>query len=435
MTTGQPVEVETDRSSGDSGRSNLRIRAFPIFGNHRDVTGCIEVVEDITERKILEEQLRQAAQLEAIGRLAGGVAHDFNNLLTAMIGYSGVLLNQMPKTNSFRDKVFEINRAAERAAELTRQLLAFSRKQVLAVKVVDLNSIIVDFEKILRRLVGKDTEIQTEFEPSLSRISADPSQIEQILLNLVVNARDAMPSGGILCIETANLFLNEEYARIHADVRPGWYVMLSVTDNGIGMDEKIRSNIFDPFFTTKERGKGTGLGLSTVYGIVRQHQGHVSVSTEPGRGSTFKVYFPAVQDDLPEVPEEPPVAVQSAGHETVLIVEDEEIVRKVALDVLQMLGYKVLAASNPEQAISISQRHDGPIQLLLTDVALPKMDGTMLFRTLSPSRKDMKVLYVSGYTQDSIVEHGVLKPGVHFLQKPFTLDGLAAKVREVLDEP
>lgn len=433
MASGRPAEVETERLTTDGKRINLRIKAFPTRGECGTITGCIEVVEDITTRARMQEQLRQAAQLEAIGRLAGGVAHDFNNLLTAILGYSGVLLQQMPKRSPEAEKVFQINRAAERAAELTRQLLAFSRKQVLSVKTLDLNPLISDFEKILRRLLGVDIELITVLDPSLGQVMADPNQIEQILLNLAVNARDAMPEGGRLTMETANVTLDEEYARTHADVNPGQYVMFSVADTGLGMDAATLSNMFDPFFTTKAKGKGTGLGLSTVYGIVKQHKGHVSVSSEPGRGSVFKVYLPYLTHHVEPEPEAAIVDSQRRGNETILVVEDEEVVRNLACELLELLGYSVLQAAHPLEAIRISQDQDRSIDLLLSDVVLPKMDGTRLYRCILEFRPQIKVLYVSGYTQDSIVDHGVLKPGVNFLAKPFTLDSLASKVREVLD--
>ncbi|MDQ7783581.1 MAG: response regulator [Desulfomonilaceae bacterium] len=434
MSTGRPAEVEVERLIGDEKRTNLRIRAFPTLGRDGAITGCIEVVEDITQRARMEEQLRQTAQLEAIGRLAGGVAHDFNNLLTAILGYSSVLLQQMPKNSSEREKVFQIGRAAERAAELTRQLLAFSRKQVLSVRALDLNPLIADFEKILRRLLGVDIELMTVFDPSLGQVMADPNQIEQILLNLAVNARDAMPEGGKLTMETANVTLDEAYTRAHADLNPGQYVMFSVADTGVGMDADTRSNIFDPFFTTKEKGKGTGLGLSTVYGIVKQHKGHVSVYSEPGRGSVFKIYLPCMERRIASTSEVAAAGDQRRGHETVLVVEDEEVVRNLACELLELLGYSVLHAAHPLEAIRLSQEYDGPIHLLLTDIVLPKMDGARLYRTISESRPGIKVLYVSGYTQNAIIDHGVLKPGVHFLAKPFTLDSLASKVREILDK-
>jgi PAS domain S-box-containing protein len=434
MESGRPCEIDMQVVKEGGDQINLRVRSFPIFGEGGVVTGFIKVVDDVTERKRLEEQLRQAAQLEAIGRLAGGVAHDFNNLLTAMIGYSSVLLSQMPVNDPGRERVAQIRCAAERAAELTRQLLAFSRKQVLDVKVLDLNPLIVGFQRIIRRLLGEDVEILTALAQSIGRVKADAGQIEQILMNLAVNARDAMPSGGKLTMETANIRLDKDYARTHPDVRPGPYVMIAVSDNGVGMNSETRAQIFDPFFTTKERGKGTGLGLSMVYGIVKQHQGHISVYSEPGRGTTFKVYLPLCEDTIDLAGEAPAPALPHAGTETVLVVEDDEIVLRLACEALEILGYTVLSASHPLEAVQIGKEYQGPIQLLLTDVVLPQMDGPSLFRVLLHERPTLKVLYVSGYASNFIVHHGVLDPGVHFLQKPFTVEDLAAKIRETLGD-
>jgi two-component system, cell cycle sensor histidine kinase and response regulator CckA len=434
MDSGEPCEMDMQVPKEDRDPISLRVRSFPIFGEGGVVTGFIKVADDITERKRLEEQLRQAAQLEAIGRLAGGVAHDFNNLLTAMIGYSSVLLNQMQVNDPGRERVEQIRCAAERAAELTRQLLAFSRKQVLDVKVIDLNPLIADFQKIIRRLLGEDVEVATALDSSIGRVKADAGQIEQILMNLAVNARDAMPSGGKLTMETANVRLDKDYARTHPDVRPGPYVLIAVSDNGVGMDAETRAQIFDPFFTTKERGKGTGLGLSMVYGIVKQHQGHICVYSEPGRGTTFKVYLPLCEDTIRQADEIPAVPLPHVGTETVLVVEDDEIVLKLACEALEILGYTVLCAAHPQDALKIANEYKDPIQLLLTDVVLPQMDGPSLYKVLQPERPTLKVLYVSGYASNFIVHHGVLDAGVHFLQKPFTVEGLAAKIRETLED-
>jgi len=434
MRTGKALEVERECSLGDDKNHFVRVRAFPTFDAKGSANGCIKVLEDITHRKLLEEQLRQASQLEAIGRLAGGVAHDFNNLLTAMMGYSEVLLQEMPGDNPFREKVSQISQAAGRAAELTRQLLAFSRKQVLDMKVLDLNPIVSGLKTILQRLLGETVELTTFLDPNLKRVNADRSQIEQILLNLAVNARDAMPHGGKLIMETSNVFLDENYVCAHADVRTGPQVMFAVTDSGTGMDAETASRIFDPFFTTKERGKGTGLGLSTAYGIVKQHQGHICVYTEPGNGTTFKIYLPAVEGPVEQPAQSQAEPWKRGGDETVLLVEDEDAVRSLAKEALEMLGYSVLDASSAEEALKISESHRGPIHLLLTDVILPRMDGAGLFHGISAQRPETRVLYVSGYTRNSIVDNGILKPGIHFLQKPFTLSWLAGKVREVLDE-
>ncbi len=350
-----------------------------------------------------------------------------------MMGYSNLLLQEIPQEHVHHERVLQISRAAERAAALTRQLLAFGRKQMLDVRVLDLNGVVADFEKILKRLIGEDIELVTVMDPCLGRVHADPSQIEQILMNLAVNARDAMPRGGNLTMGTANAYLDTEYTRTHPEVSPGPYVLLTVSDTGCGMDKETVSRIFDPFFTTKEIGVGTGLGLSTVYGIAKQHQGHIEVYSEPGRGSTFKVYLPQVHEPLEPDVKAPVFSEERCGTETVLVVEDDEIVRGLACEVLEMLGYSVLKASDPLEALDICRQHTGTIDLLLTDVVLPHMDGRSLFNRLSPIHPETKVLYVSGYTEDFVVRHGVLDRGVHFLQKPFTLNGLACKVRGVLE--
>lgn len=390
---------------------------------------------DVTEQKLLEEQLRQAAKMEAIGSLAGGIAHDFNNLLTAMMGYSSILTQQLPAQGKYQEKLAQISRAAERAAALTQQLLAFGRKQVLDVKSLNLNAVISDFETMLRRLIGENIDVKTFLDPNLGMAEADPGQIEQILMNLAVNARDAMPDGGTLTIETGEASLDGDYCRSHPEVTPGDYIMFAVTDTGRGIDAGTLSRIFDPFFTTKEKGVGTGLGLSTVYGIVKQHRGHINVYSEVGRGSTFKVYLPRTEGTL----ERPSVSSQaldpSRGTETVLVVEDEEAVRNIACEALELLGYVPLAAGDSDEAVAISGAHDGPIHLLLSDVVLPKKDGRSLYDLLARSRPEMKALFMSGYTENFVVHHGVLDKTVHFLQKPFTVDNLARKIREVLDQP
>jgi len=425
---------ETTRFTKDGRVLDISLSASRYHDHAGRPAGMLVVLRDITEKKRLEEQLRQATKMEAIGRLAGGVAHDFNNLLTAVIGYSHMLMQRLPEESFQYDKLAQICRAAKRAAGLTTQLLAFSRKQVLDVKVLDLNEVIAGMEEMLRRLIGEDIEFDTVFSSPLGRVRGDPGQIEQILLNLAVNSRDAMPMGGTLTIETADVFLDEEYAKGHSEVHSGPYVMFAVSDTGCGMDAETVSRIFEPFFTTKEKGVGTGLGLATVYGIVKQHAGHVSVYSEVNRGTTFKVYLPQV-DDLPE-PESRAAEVDArpVGTETILVVEDEETVRSLACEALELLGYSCLAASDPREALALADSHEEPIHLLLTDVILPIMDGRSLFTRLSPLRPEMKVLYTSGYTENFIVHHGVLDSGVHFMHKPFTLDGLARKVRRVLDE-
>ncbi len=318
---------------------------------------------------------------------------------------------------------------------MTRQLLAFSRKQILDLRPLNLNEVLANFEKMLRTLIGENIEVVTLLDLSAGTVMGDATQIEQILLNLAINARDAMLTGGKLTLETANVSLDRAYARTHSEVRPGPYVMLAVSDTGQGIDSHVLPRIFDPFFTTKGKDKGTGLGLSTVYGIVKQHQGHITAYSEPGRGTTFKVYLPLVQNASEQVPSVPATAPRLGGKETVIVVEDEEIVRQLTTEVLETLGYSVLQCRDAEEAIRVTAIHGGPIHLLLTDVVLPQMDGRSLFGFLSPMFPDMRVLYVSGYAENAIVHHGVLDAGVKFLQKPFTVDSLAKKVREVLDEP
>jgi two-component system cell cycle sensor histidine kinase/response regulator CckA len=400
----------------------------------------VVLASDITERKraedalhATEEQLRQSQKMEAVGKLAGGVAHDFNNLLTAISGHSELSLRRLGADDPLRRNVEVIKSASDRAASLTRQLLAFSRKQVLQPKVIDLNDVVVETNKLLRRLIGEDIDLLTVLEPSLGQIKADPGQITQVLMNLSVNARDAMPRCGKLTIETSNIYIDEEYARRHVSVAPGWYVMLAVSDTGCGMDDATQQRIFDPFFTTKEVGKGTGLGLSTVYGIVKQSGGNVWVYSEVGRGTTFKIYLPRT-DKVVE-----PLEVSGghddapAGTETVLLVEDEEIVRDMTHEILRMSGYHVLESSRGSEALAVCERHRGPIHLMLTDVVMPQMSGRELAERLIPLRPEMRVLYMSGYTDDAIVHHGVLDEGMAFIEKPFTPNALARKVRESLD--
>ena len=393
----------------------------------------LAAVRDITERKQLEEQLRQAQKLEAIGQLAGGIAHDFNNLLTAINGYSDLSLRRLQMEDPLRRNLEEIKKAGERAASLTRQLLAFSRKQVLQPKVLDLNAIVSDLEKMLRRLIGEDVELRTVLETELGKVKADPGQIVQVVMNLAVNSRDAMPRGGKLTIETKNVSLDEEYARQHISVAPGSYVMLAVTDTGTGMNEETRKRIFEPFFTTKELGKGTGLGLSTVYGIVKQSGGNIWVYSEVGHGTTFKVYLPRVGGEAREYKRSAEVEESVEGAETILLAEDEEVVRKLTVQVLEMYGYEVLEASNGGSALLLCERHQGPIHLLVTDVIMPEMSGRELADRLAQLRPEMRVLYMSGYTDNAIVHQGVLDEGANFIEKPFSPDALARKVREVLD--
>ena len=380
-----------------------------------------------------EERLRQGQKMEAVGRLAGGVAHDFNNLLTVITSYSDLLLEDLALDDPKRDDVGEIRKAAEGAAALTRQLLAFSRQQVLEPKVLDLKAIVTGTEKLLRRLIGEDVQLTTALAPDLGAVKADPVQLEQIIINLAVNARDAMPTGGRLTIEAANVEMDEVYVRSHAPAQPGLYVMLAMSDTGIGMDEQTKARIFEPFFTTKERGKGTGLGLATVYGVVKQAGGFIWVYSEPGRGTSFKVYLPRVDEPVEPAVARTATAEPGRGTETVLVVEDAASVRMVTRQVLERYGYAVLEAPNGDTALRLAAKHHGPIHLLLTDVVMPGLSGRQLAEQLAQLRPDMQVLYVSGYGDSAVVHHGILAAGVAYLQKPFTPESLARRVRDALD--
>ncbi|HWP43006.1 MAG TPA: ATP-binding protein, partial [Blastocatellia bacterium] len=398
------------------------------------VEGIVGVSVDITERKQLEQQLRQAQKMEAIGRLAGGVAHDFNNLLTAILGFSQLLLQRVGDDEISRREVEEVIKAGQRAAALTGQLLAFSRRQVMQVRALDMNCVVADLEKMLRRLIGEDIELRTSLAPNLARVNADPGQIEQVLMNLAVNARDAMPEGGKLTIETANVDLDQEYAESHLGVRPGQYVMLAVSDTGCGMDAGTQAQIFEPFYTTKEQGKGTGLGLATVYGIVKQSGGYVWVYSEVGVGTTFKVYLPQAGEAAEEPRPQPKPAQVLSGTETVLLVEDDIQVSKIATQVLSDLGYTVISTSNGKQALEIAGEVERNIDLVITDVVMPQMGGKQLAHELRAIRPNTKLLFMSGYTEGAVVDRGILDSGVSFLTKPFTPAELAGKVRQVLDE-
>jgi PAS domain S-box-containing protein len=389
---------------------------------------------DVTERRQLELQLRQAQKMEAIGRLAGGVAHDFNNLLTAIFGYVDLVREELPAGSAAHQDLAEVRNAAERAAALTRQLLAFSRQQVLEPIVLELNYLVEDFEKMLQRVIGEDVRLRLALGQDVGNVRADPGQLQQVIMNLVVNARDAMPTGGSIILETANAELTAQYAELHQPVIPGRYVMLAVSDSGTGMSPEVKARIFEPFFTTKEKGKGTGLGLSTVYGIVKQSGGYIWAYSEVGRGTTFKVYLPSV--DAPAEPLAKPRETGSlSGTETILLAEDDAILRPLARELLHKLGYAVLEGEDAESALAAARVHEGPIHLLVADVVMPGPSGRELARRLAEIRPQTKVLYISGYTDDAIVHHGMLEPGLHFLQKPFTPAALARKVREVLDSP
>lgn len=395
-----------------------------------DVSESMEAKEALRET---EEELRQAQKMEAVGRLAGGIAHDFNNLLAIVLLHSDLLLKRLAPDDPARRRAEEIKSASNRAASLTRQLLAFSRRQVLQPKVINLNEAVLNMGNMLRRLIGEDINLLTVLEPTLGRVKADPGQVEQVIMNLAVNARDAMPRGGKLIIETGNVFVNDGYASRHASISPGHYARMTISDTGHGIDKETQARIFEPFFTTKDLGKGTGLGLSTVYGIVKQSGGNIRVYSEEGIGTTFKVYLP-VSDEIVVQEKANGKEPELRGTETVLLAEDEEMVRRVAREVLEMQGYNVLEASDVEEALAISATHEGAIHILLTDVVMPGMSGRELSGRILQTRPQMKILYMSGYTDDAIVHHGVLDEGTSFIEKPFTSDSLSLKIRKVLDD-
>jgi two-component system, cell cycle sensor histidine kinase and response regulator CckA len=396
--------------------------------------GILGIGRDVTERVQLEQQLRQAQKMEAVGRLAGGIAHDFNNILTAITGYADLLLEDLGPTDSRHQDVAEIRKAADRAAGLTRQLLAFSRQQVLQPSVIDVKTLVGDLQKMLGRLLGEDVALATQLAPDTGRVKADPGQLEQVLMNLAVNSRDAMPQGGKLTLETSNVELSEGYAADHYPAQPGSYVMIAVSDTGTGMSEETQAHMFEPFFTTKEKGKGTGLGLATVYGIIKQSGGFIWVYSELGHGTTFKIYLPRVQESADAAKAGVARRRAARGSETVLLAEDEAPVRAVARQVLERHGYTVLEAPSAEAALDIAARYSGAIHLLLTDVIMPGLSGRELANRLADLRPEARVIFMSGYTDDAVTRHGVLEAGLAYLQKPFTPDALGQKVREVLDE-
>ena len=384
------------------------------------------------EKKKMETQLLQSQKLEAVGRLTGGIAHDFNNIMTTIIGNADIMLSMLPKGDPMREGLEEIRDAGERASGLVSQLLAFSRKQVLQPTIMSLNETVRDMDRMLRRIIGEDIELSAILAPDLGLVEADQGQMEQVIMNLVVNARDAMPRGGKITIETVNVELDEVYASSHISVIPGTYVMMSVNDTGVGMTKEVQEHVFEPFFTTKDIGKGTGLGLSTVYGIVKQSKGNIWVYSELEKGTTFKVYLPRTERVISEKEKKDKKEGALTGSETILIVEDDEMVRKFAEKVLKRYGYRVLISSNGEEAIRIAGEYEGPIDLMLMDVVMPGMSGQEIEERLRTSRPDIKVLYMSGYTDDAIVHHGILDKGKMFLQKPFTVNALGRKVREAL---
>lgn len=403
------------------------------------LAGVQGIARDITERKRLEDELRQAQKMEAIGTLAGGLAHDFNNILTAIMGHADMMLAELRQGSEITPSgVQEIKKAGEHAAALTQQLLAFSRKQMLQPVVLDLNAVVAENMKMLRRLMGEHIEPVLVLDPELRCVKADPGQIGQVIMNLVVNARDAMAEGGTLTIETANADLNEDDVRQHASVCPGQFVMLAISDTGSGMDAETQTHMFEPFFTTKGREKGTGLGLSTVYGIIKQSGGDIRVTSKLGQGTAFKIYFPCVEKPAEEVAAGTRLTEFTAspgGSETILVVEDEDIVRTLVCQILKSKGYRVLEAANGKEALLVCEEHAGPIHLLVTDVVMPEMNGRELAVTLVATRPATKVLYMSGYAEDAVVSDGILKPGLAFLQKPFNPEALAWKVWELLETP
>ncbi|HUJ10765.1 MAG TPA: PAS domain S-box protein [Verrucomicrobiae bacterium] len=428
------VDQEEKETRPDGKETWLSTTKAPLYDEGGKIVGTFGISRDITARKHLEEQFRQAQKMEAIGRLAGGVAHDFNNILTAIIGYSDLVHRKLDEQDPLRSFVAEISKAGNRAAALTRQLLAFSRKQILRPVIVDLNTLVTDLEKMLRRLIGEDVQLETRCSSNLGNVQADPGQIEQVLVNLSVNARDAMPNGGNLTIATAKITLDDETAGLHPDMKPGEYVMLEVRDTGTGMTEEVRAHAFEPFFTTKQPGKGTGLGLATCFGIIKQSGGHIDIETEWGRGTTFKIYLPRVAQPAEYHQTIVRRETLPSGSETVLLVEDEPSVRKIGCTVLRSLGYDVIEATSGDEAIRLVQHGQvRSIDLLLTDVVMPEMNGRELADQILMSFPEARILFISGYAADAIGQHGVSDANVSLLLKPFTASVLAAKVREVLD--
>jgi len=389
---------------------------------------------DITDQKLLEEQLRQSQKMEAIGHLAGGIAHDFNNLLTVINGYSELIIGDLDKNNSHYDKIIQIQQSGQRAESLTRQLLAFSRKQILQPVSLDVNNLLHKMEKMLERIIGEDIILETDYDKNLKPIKADPGQIEQVIINLIINSRDAMPNGGVITIETANVMLDEEYVMHYGDIEPGIYVLISVRDEGIGMDKSILPHIFEPFFTTKDEHKGTGLGLSTVYGIIKQSEGHIDVRSQPGSGTTVHIYLKTSDQKITDVYKIPESQIDLEGKETILVVEDEQAVREFTVLTLQRFGYNVLEASGAKEALNLIKNNKKPVDVVLTDVIMPGMSGKELAALIQQSYKSIKIIYMSGYTNEAMVHQGVLDNGMHFIQKPFTSLSLLTKLRKVLTE-
>jgi PAS domain S-box-containing protein len=436
--TGRPAEGEMATADGRT----WQVKGYPVRSEGGEVVAMVELTAEISELKTAQDELKRqrqllerAARLESVGKLAGGIAHDFNNLLTGIIGYSDLILRDMDRKNPLRQDVEEIKRAGARAAELTQQLLAFSRKQILDARVLDLNAVVDGMSKMLSRLIGENLELATHLSPDIGRVKADPAQIEQVIMNLVVNARDAMPDGGELTISTANEDLDEADPDLPPYIASGSFVRLTVQDTGAGIDDEVLDHIFEPFFTTKERGEGTGLGLATVYGIVKQHSGYVWAESAEGRGTLFKVYLPRVEARLQSDAPAEAVPRVPRGNERILVVEDEEAVRGLAERVLLSAGYEVFSAGSPDAALRLATEQGNGFELLLTDVVLPDRSGTALYRDLAKSRPALRVLYMSGYTDESVLQLRRPEAGVAFLPKPFTPEQLLRKVRDVLEEP
>ena len=425
------IEVEWKRKDG--ALITVRCSGWSVKDEAGRVAYLEVFAEDVTERRRLERQLRMAQKMEAVGRLSGGIAHDFNNLLGVIMGYSQVMKRSLGPEHASYEHAEEIEKASQRAVSLTRQLLAFSRQQVLEPTILNLNDLVTDMEKMLPRLIGEDVQLKLQLDPGLGAVKADRGQIEQVVMNLVVNARDAMPQGGRLTLETANVELDLAYARQHPGSKPGRYVMLGVTDTGTGIDPEIQAQIFEPFFTTKERDKGTGLGLATVYGVVKQSEGYIAVESEKGKGASFKVYLPLAEQAVAAPEVSTAKAPSGRGSETILLVEDAEPLRKLANMFLKENGYHVLEAGDGAEALQLMRENRTVIDLLLTDVVMPGINGRVLAERLAPRQPKMRVLYMSGYTDSFIAGHGVLEAGTHLLHKPFTEDALVRKVREVLD--
>jgi len=424
-----PTRYESAIVTKSGQRRDVVITTELISGSDEDIT----FMEDITERKNLEVQLQESQKMDALGRLAAGIAHDFNNLVTAIIGYSDLLLSAMEEQDPMRREIEVIKSAGERAALLTGHLQTFSRKQVMQPRVFELSELVSGMREMLKRVIGEDIELVTHVAADTGRVKADPAQMEQVIMNLAINAREAMPEGGRLGIETKNVNLDAKYAEEHPGLEPGSYVMLAVRDTGVGMDDETLSRIFEPFFTTKKKGEGLGMGLSTVYGIVKQSGGSMNVFTELGGGSAFTIYLPRVEEPAEVSGLEVAPAESTYGSETVMVVEDDEAVRDIVCQILRSGGYSVLEAHSSEEAQKISEKHEAPIHLLVCDIILPDIDGPALVKRLAPMRPDMRVLFISGYADEAIVRHGVLEPGLAFLPKPFTAEVLVRKVREVLE--